>query len=53
MRADWLNNNETFSSCEVVNPGPYCWRIGGIRAALLKDIRKGRVEQAREKRHCL
>ena len=34
----------------VVNPGLYCWRIGEIRAALLKYVRKSRVEHVRDKR---
>ena len=36
-------------SNSVVNPGLYCWRIGEIRAALLKYVRKSRVEQVRER----
>ena len=34
----------------VVNPGLYCWRIGEIRAALRKYVRKGRVEHEGGKR---
>lgn len=34
----------------VVNPSLYCWRIGEIRAALRKYVRKGRVEHEGGKR---